>query len=325
MKRISVLTLLTLVAMLVFASAAFASAYSTYVTWDPAYPNNNPDTPHKGYAINTNKCAVCHAVHKGYPGGEVLLRSTVSEACDYCHINSNIGGDRIYGGNADNHNSDLSAGSMPGGFAHNNACTQCHSVHGANTMGGAKSSRILYDWADADAPTRVPYSTYALMTWTDPANEADGDGQITAWCTGCHTYYTPYYADGSATGFIDNDERAVGPQDDMAYQSHIMTTNASFSGVYDNPQTTEPDPVAWAPSVYCVSCHDAPNNGSSLGNDPADGIYDNHFPHYTTDYYRFMDVATSTAVAGSTNTTGTIDGLCLKCHRDATDGVGITY
>ena len=58
MKKILILALVV-VASLVFATSAFAGVTSTYSTWNPAYPNDNPATPHKGYAINTDKCAVC--------------------------------------------------------------------------------------------------------------------------------------------------------------------------------------------------------------------------------------------------------------------------
>jgi len=317
MKRIAILLLVTCVTVLALASAAYAGTTSGYATWDPAAPNDNPATPHKGYALNTNKCAVCHAVHKGTDGGEVLLRSTVGDACDYCHILTNIGGDRLYNGTTDA-KTDVAVGEFGGGFNHGNDCTNCHSVHGASTMAGAKSSRILYDW---NVIATRDYSTYALEAWPDPSTVADGDEQVTAWCTGCHPYFTPYYADGSATGVYDGRDQ-IGT--DGWFQSHVMTVTP-VAGYGNTAATNTGIDAAFAGSTVCVSCHDAPNDGTNIGNVPANGVYANHFPHYTRDYYRFMQVATSTVGAANMNTTGTIDGLCLKCHRDATDGAGITY
>ena len=51
--------------------------------------------------------------------------------------------------------------------------------------------------------------------------------------------------------------------------------------------------------------------------------YCNSLQRPTPDYYRFMYVGPSVASSTSANTTGTVDGLCLKCHRNGVvDGVG---
>ena len=45
--------------------------------------------PHGGYDSSTNKCKVCHAVHRA-EGAYFLLRSdTQADACSYCHIGGN--------------------------------------------------------------------------------------------------------------------------------------------------------------------------------------------------------------------------------------------
>jgi hypothetical protein len=61
----------------------------------------------------------------------MLLQSTVANACDYCHIITSSGGVQLYGGKTA-----YRTGEWNEGFAHGNACTACHAVHGvANNYG----------------------------------------------------------------------------------------------------------------------------------------------------------------------------------------------
>lgn len=57
--------------------------------------------PHGGYDTSTNKCKVCHAVHRA-EGTYYLLRANSSDdACTYCHIGGSAHSDRVvYTGNA---------------------------------------------------------------------------------------------------------------------------------------------------------------------------------------------------------------------------------
>jgi hypothetical protein len=43
-------------------------------------------SPHGGYATNTNKCKVCHAVHRAEGAYYLLRADSEGDACDYCHI-----------------------------------------------------------------------------------------------------------------------------------------------------------------------------------------------------------------------------------------------
>lgn len=295
-------------------SEASTSTAEPFTEWDPTDANAAVATPHKGYATNTTKCAVCHAVHTAPAGGELLLRTTVASACEFCHVLTAIGGVTIYDGSA------AAYYDVENDFGHNrtskSSCTGCHSVHGANTLAGANSEKILRDWAhDGSASS---YSTAALDAWPDPASLVNDDAQITAWCTGCHKYYVATYE--TTLSFTVFDHHDTYDWTWATGKSHIMTDTAGGYGNTVADAAVQGTDVAFAPSSYCTSCHDAGETDHGVG------VVRNSFPHYTPDYYRFMSVGDSAASAASPNVSGTVDGLCLKCHRaDASTGVGIDF
>lgn len=325
MKKTIVLAL-AIVLLFAFAATAYATTASGYVAWSSAAPNNAPATPHKGYASNTNKCAVCHAVHKASDTGQVLLRSTVADACTYCHIDTATGTGIvpffIYNGNVAAYSADTTYAPFGGGVAHNTGCSNCHSVHGAYTLDGSRSAKILKDWDYA--PWGRPNSTFVLAKWGSAAaisSDANQNSQVTAWCSGCHPYFVEAYESTITyySGFGVGGTASRTGSTLTSIKSHIMTDLAGgyTNGVANIASGTD---VAWAPSVYCRSCHDA---GST---DAVSGVIAASFPHYTGQYYRFLTVGESMATSGSTNTTGTVDGMCLKCHRTGTGtGIGQTF
>lgn len=326
MKK-SLILVIALVALFAMASAAYASTYSTYAAWSSAAPNNAPATPHDGYAVNTNKCAVCHAVHKANASGEILLRSSAADACTYCHIDNAFGNIVVYNGDSTAYTSGAPtvAQSFGGGFAHNSGganCTNCHAVHGAQTLDGGNDGKILKDWtywAEDGAAGFHYYSTAALAKWPTPDTVADKYAQQTAWCTGCHKYFIEAYDESSTANTYNEYVPATFSYVWATAGSHVMTETHS---VYGNPAASTPDTqVAWAPSTTCRSCH----NAGAV--DTAGGTVLNSWPHYTPDYYRFMGVGANAGVdasaAAASNTTGTVDGLCLKCHIDSTGTQGV--
>jgi hypothetical protein len=263
---------------------------------------------------------VCHAVHKATNAGELLLRSTASASCNYCHIANNLGLQQIYNGNAANYtdeNPDAHNGVSPGATV-GSRCVDCHSVHGAATMTAASiSNKIL--------KTRATYVT-GFVDFQIEATQALGantgrDAQITVFCTLCHPYYQ-----GAHNGDITTTAQKAGPatQAAGAWGSHIMTAPV---GAFNNTAGTYTGQVAWTDSAYCRSCHDAGTVDYA-----ATGVNANSFPHYTANYTRFMTSKTTTPSAAADTTytvtfpaTGQTDGVCLKCHVSGTAGVGITY
>jgi mono/diheme cytochrome c family protein len=157
MKKLALVLALAVVLTFALTAVAFADhSPSFYIQWNDnggySEANSSTPSPHAGYAEGTQKCAVCHAVHRaavaglGYatdaqraaiggdpaqggietqnppdgsfpadaggtnrakratylvPDGEntqMLLQSDVAGACDYCHIETSVGGEQIYAG-----------------------------------------------------------------------------------------------------------------------------------------------------------------------------------------------------------------------------------
>lgn len=348
-KTLHVLAL-ALVFVLAFAGVASAKVTNGYVSWDDAKLNldGTASTPHIGYTVNTEKCAVCHAVHNAPVAGtawtgtnpwtartgeesQMLLRSSVANACVYCHITTNVGGVQLYGGVESNWTG-------PTGLAENAAhnrtsanCVNCHAVHGATTYQGPAASKILkYDAAAIQDEVLGATTDYTLngglyATAADARADTGARGknyQVTVFCTQCHQNFSRSsettlntdgdFVYGDAT-YVDGD-----PTANKQYKSHPMkavetsfvANGATFGGT-----------VAWKASTTCRDCHDA---GFT---DQAAGVTDNNFPHYTNGAYSFV---LSGANSGSVATTNTLDrgtdGMCLKCHaQNASVGVGSTF
>jgi hypothetical protein len=289
-RKILVGLALSIVLVLLLGGVAYAAqGDSTYLT------NPSGENPHRGYDVNTKKCAVCHAVHhagtdgQGGGGSEALLRSDRGNACSYCHINPGVSSKIVYGGDANNYN----VSDTP--FGHNNAgsggvaCVSCHQVHAAAaqmTPNAALSEKLL-----VALPAGFPYDLDADNFGPDlggPIASDSKDLAVTKWCGRCHTYWP-----GSDPDTVD---------------SHILTSTLSST--------------AYVSSAFCVSCHNSNTVGGVVTTASA-------FPHFT-DGARFLTSAATSlsgnAVPLSAAADSQYDGVCLRCHRDgAGNGVGITF
>jgi predicted CXXCH cytochrome family protein len=307
-KKTAFVLITAMVLVFAFASTALADMTNSGMeAWDPAQGDNqNHDlTPHKGYTLTTEKCLVCHAVHKANPNGEVLLADTVGNACNYCHVSTNtISTKFVY----DQDPANLASDTVNG---HEVAkCSSCHSIHGADTVAQAALSSSILKAGAAQAGVPSDWDMTAL------GSEA---GAMSAFCSQCHPYFTGTYAMNGAPGNVV-DPFKVAPN---TFNSHIMK-DISTDALYGpsnggNTAATYDGQVAWASSNYCISCHDA---GRNTINDPADS-----FPHMTSGA-RFMKSAEYVNDADVTNAaTPTEDGVCLKCHvgTNGTVGVGIDF
>jgi len=359
MKKTLFVLVMASVMLFALSGVAMAKITNGYVTWDadPAALDGTLPTPHIGYTVNTDKCAVCHAVHNAPVAGtswnasttplpdpwtartgeetQMLLRSSVANACVYCHIETNIGGVQLYNG-------DATKWTSPTGFnenvAHNRGsanCVNCHSVHGSGTFKGSATSKIL------KAPVQASFQDEVFGTSTNVALDgglyADRDTavadmalgkdyQVTVFCVQCHQNFsraaeTTLNPDGDFVygdaAYVDGD-----PAANKQYKSHPM--KAAETTLTANGKTAAVGTVAWKASTTCRSCHDA---GFT---DQAAGVTDSNFPHYTAGAYNFVKVAANAAApaVGSGNDHAS-DGMCLKCHvQDGTAGsagVGGTF
>lgn len=87
--------------------AAFNGAGTSYATTSSAYGDTNPATmnmtagPHGGYNTTTNKCKVCHAVHRAEGAYYLLRADSQDDACSYCHVGSAHSSKVVYDLNPD--------------------------------------------------------------------------------------------------------------------------------------------------------------------------------------------------------------------------------
>ena len=67
------------------ASAKYEGGYASF---DDTTTLTYTDNPHGGYNTTTNKCKVCHAVHRAEGAYYLLRADSQDDACSYCHIGS---------------------------------------------------------------------------------------------------------------------------------------------------------------------------------------------------------------------------------------------
>jgi hypothetical protein len=326
MKKTAICILGVALLVALTASVAYADTTSTYASWTDSTVQSaqgSANTPHKGFAATTIKCAVCHAVHKGTAGGQALLPGSMVTACEYCHITNFIGNIKIYRGVAANYSGVDFNTAHSGGYSA--SCTQCHSVHGGNTITTTQMASVTNKILRSNAGTFQGGGAHAHQQ-TLPSGSANGwgsadwgtttnrDGVISAFCTQCHQYYQ-----GAYNGEIETELSAV-------YQSHVMTANLSTYNNTSSNVSIQGHKVADASSTYCRSCHMAGEaNVSSLYIPTNSYVSTSSFPHYTPGRPRFLVSAAYSGASTSTDFTDSrIDGVCLNCHRwTATDGVGL--
>ena len=287
-----------------FAVPAFGAAGTvSYTRWsDVSGLPGQGTSPHGGYATSTVKCSVCHAVHAASSttssgvDPQMLLASSVADACNYCHVGGAGGYVMVYNGDPNNY----SGADLPN--AHNAyqvlgvqrgvTCSNCHQVHAADlamTSNAYLTTKLLRGGKTFIAFPSPNYDWVAR----EPRSTDDSNTALTKWCGACHPASVaggPYYADG------------------YDQQSHIMTT---ATVTYSNPGASYSGQVAFKNSTYCSSCH------SSGYTTPA-------WPHYTTGV-RFLEAADGATATATGAVRSSQDGVCLRCHRQGLSGTGLSY
>ncbi|HSK47178.1 MAG TPA: hypothetical protein VLA05_04135 [Coriobacteriia bacterium] len=262
MKRVVPVLLLAIVLTFALTAAAFAEhAPSNYSQWSTAVGTNAAvPSPHAGYSASTVKCSVCHSIHRSAVMGqnirnqvggawmlssesaptEMLLRSSVEESCDYCHIETAAGGIRIYNGNPGNFHT---TAAFDGGYGHHEACEGCHAVHGANTFKGALASKAIKYTQDqfTDAPNRNS------VNQSIPGNLANS------------TYHNPITGEDVVVGIQDEiyTEGPASPFVDPLNKAQFATLADVIEG---NAAGTKNDAVGadmkdLQVGAHCTTCH----------------------------------------------------------------------
>lgn len=273
---------------------------TTYSIWrDTSNVGSNIATqsPHGEYDTSSQKCKVCHAVHNARPGNELLLKSAVIDSCAYCHIDGKVSDYVVYDGDRRNYTGNDFQNAHNANYGESGAkCQDCHSVHAASTL--MTNNEYLTDKILSGAKDNPFFDRkYDLLAGAPQALATDNQHTaISKWCTKCHrsanyNYYLTNYADGS--------------------QTHIMKEPSLYSR---GGMSTEPTMVAYAGSSQCSSCHTSQYN---------DGTHS--WPHYT-DGARFLTSGDNNAGSYPTPVNQTrYDGVCLRCHREGSRGVGLTW
>ena len=358
MKKMTVLAIM--VGVLVLAMAAPALAIGpAYIDWAAGGNNAGTGGPHQNYTLTTEKCAVCHSVHAAAASNaaagvfgpdattgaqtEMLLRSSVADACTYCHITSNVAGLQIYNGVASNYSTDDVYGHNGSDHAE---CADCHAVHGADTFGGYIAGKILKANGETvgnnsdEVQTEAAATLNAAVTGGDvfaTTVAAEGDLQVTAFCTRCHkTFSDASETTVTASGYFSDYSGTVsyGP---MSFKNHpLKAAEASFEASGSNFTGT----VAWADAETCRSCHAAGSTRRSTSYGGPGGLVAWSFPHHTPGNSNFLVAGSDLGDAniGIDNTSiikpagsnvvdsAHADGVCLRCHDNgAGAGVNDTF
>lgn len=276
-------------------SAAGGQDGSTYNVVDPA-----TQTPHGSYATTGDECEICHSPHNAGDGvtSYKLLRATdVGSACDYCHAaggaaqdpylvylddvgvdldKTDLNGHEIGGFGAAGVPDDTNGAptTLLGGVL---GCFDCHSVHGADTLGAVAfgtSANGLTVGAGNDLPS------YAILK-ADPGNTLPGSAaNINEYCDSCHT------------------------------NNYVTTVNgvSHYMGTADAAGSTggAGDVLSAYASTNCESCH--------RDNTDADEFI---WPHNSSSEALMDWTTDGLAYDGTNAVTrGSMDGACMSCHDD---------
>jgi predicted CXXCH cytochrome family protein len=325
--------------LLVFVLPAYAHAYDDWATAPDPWTWANCDTchaptgaggsetwdgagPHSGYVSTSNKCKLCHAVHNAPAGSVLLLRGpTVAQTCLLCHDGTatrTYGPYRsleAHGGAVVSEHSYEITGIVPGGtnnLDHDLYCSDCHSVHGANTV--------------------TPFITDSTRAWdlgldeTDNLLRRDVNGQTVAeygaqWCAACHDLRHSTNT-GSIRNHPVNDDSAWGYGDvvttvsaaSLRYENN-GTDSAIGMGQTNAPYIMGPVPPSGDGHVteanrrrpMCQQCHEDSRDVEEIY--AADVFSPNTSPYLNPAFLTFPHQATSRYFLVEEN-----DDLCLNCH-----------
>ncbi|KUK47321.1 MAG: hypothetical protein XD74_2083 [Actinobacteria bacterium 66_15] len=306
-----------------------------------ALAESEPYGPHANYTTTSNKCSACHSVHKAPAGGIVLLpAATVLATCETCH--DGTGGVGVYGvieartgvAPAAEHTmldttvdpitsipggDGTSGGSRTAAFsgtAGGLTCTDCHSPHGASTVGAFTGDR-------ARSGTSVPSATGNEIV-SDRLLRQEPTGGLAAidvygsdWCGSCHAGRL------SKTTLhnhpVDSEITQPDPASPYTYENIVYPDNTMGTLGYNNNGYVMPHPRTSNQNGHDPICQQCHEDARSVGDITAqtidasevfaitgvDGAVEGDnpryqvFPHESDNPYFLVE---------------TDDDLCLNCH-----------
>lgn len=215
----------------------------------------------------------------------------------------------MYAGDVDAYEVENDFGHQAEGGA---TCTGCHSVHGANTIGGDQGletkilhagsyqSELVTDLAGGDEALLTSGGAPGAQYW-GVEEWREFPAQRTAFCTRCHEYYAY-----SSTQTVGPAGLRMHPMR-RYYGWDASTPDILGLGIQVADYTTRG--CGWR------GCHGAQGTSGT-------GINIVSFPHYTPGWNRMLEGDVQKGVGSSLD-----DDVCLECHvwNGDTEGVGLTY
>lgn len=377
MKKSALVIALAVCLVLAFSASAFAvgpffkitpvngsanNVDSNYLSWGYAktIDAGNVGSPHGNYATTTNKCAVCHAVHRADAAGTVLtpidLTSlTYTKGCAFCHAAGGSG-----------FSVKTAVMGTDGTISPHTDCNRCHiaSPHGAGASAYAVlSARLINTNGDDQIAADIVSGANGMGT-VDMTNAGSaqaltlGTGYL---CDNCHFHgsdaseelafpvNTVNGVPSVGTAGTDVNAETTGHRVFAAASTNWnqpsnggQAFNAYFTGGGAAGATSQ---VAFDGAQGCDTCHDAKD---ANGNNAFPHGYVNAAGAYATKGQAggslvWLTTAgqagvartvlgtpaggTASANQNAVNNLLSEDGLCLKCHvnNGATAGVGINF
>jgi len=253
--------------------------------WNVTFDIDNSDSPHSTYSQTSAKCGVCHSVHRAPTLGtsskstsdfggtantssryaettytatadtQLLLKSSASGACAYCHISS--GAIKMYGGDATFALFGSGENSWNEFYGHTTGCVSCHAAHGAKSFEGGGVSGLVLKYEGVKnlgtIPLAVQPEVYGANSplYASKANMINGilkpeaiaagvsakDAAVTAQCSICHANYSP------ASNQLINADR-LNPN--LFQSGSWATANGSTTPIFVG---TAADPVSVLPGI----------------------------------------------------------------------------
>ncbi len=323
-----------------FDAAAYNPNFAGYLSWSWASANiaGTTGSPHGNYATTTNKCAVCHAVHRASADGNVLTAVTDAFAanrtktCAFCHGATAFSTKSV-------------AVASDGTISPHGSCSRCHveSPHGVGaSVYPVLTEHLLNTRADAAIANDLGTGSNGIVTADFDSGSAKGLTLGTGYlCNQCHSSGGA----GINTVYAVNEAGATPAQNATTINNttgHRVTAVATSDWNVDGSKGAYlTGRIAYNDANSCQACHDAKRaNGAAAfphGYVDAAGAY---APKSQAGASLIWLTSASDADAprtivptpGSTSGTADVsvltgDGTCLKCHisGDGTAGVGQSY